>query len=170
MIQEFQGRIPTIDPLAWVHPMATVIGDVNIAAESSIWPGATLRGDEEPIIIGPRTSIQDNCTLHTYGGFKATEVGAQVTVGHNVVLHGCRIGDNCLIGIGSVILDGVEIGEGSFVAAGTLIPPGKVFPPGSFILGSPGRLVRPVRDADQASIERGWKRYTELARTYRQQG
>ena len=166
MLESYRGFIPTIAPDAWVHPASTIIGRVTVGSESSIWPGVSLRGDEEPIVIGSQTSIQDNSTIHTYGGLLPTRVGCRVTVGHNVVLHGCSIGDDCLIGMGSVLLDGVKIGDGSFVAAGSLIPPGKTFPPGSFILGSPAKRVRDVTEKDQASIRLGWTRYVEQARIY----
>ena len=167
MIHSYLGRTPHITPTAWVHPMATVIGSVTLAAEASIWPGASLRGDEEPVSVGLRSSIQDNCTLHNHGGYKPTVVGNQVTVGHNVVLHGCSIGNDCLIGMGSILLDGCEIGDDCFVAAGSLIAPRKVFPPGSFIMGHPARRVRDVTAADREAIVTGWERYAEQAKIYR---
>ena len=166
MLESYLGHFPTIASTAWVHPAASLIGQVQVGHESSIWPGASLRGDEEPIIVGAQTSIQDNCTLHTYGGLFPTRVGSRVTVGHNVVLHGCTIGDDCLIGMGSVLLDGVSIGSGSFVAAGSLIPPGKHFPEKSFILGSPAKRIRETTDKDNAAIRLGWSRYIEQARIY----
>jgi len=167
VIHDYRGRTPDISDSAFVHPAATIIGGVQIGPESSVWPGASLRGDEEPIIVGSCTSIQDNCTLHNYGGYKPTVVGDRVTVGHNVVLHGCRVGDDCLIGMSSLLLDGCEIGDGSFVAAGSLIPPRKVFPPGSFIMGHPARRIRDVTEADREAIAGGWKRYREQAAYYR---
>ena len=166
MLESYLGYYPDVASTAWVHPAATLIGQVKVGHEASIWPGASLRGDEEPIIVGAQTSVQDNCTLHTYGGLYPTRIGARVTVGHNVVLHGCAVGDDCLIGMGSVLLDGVTIGAGSFVAAGSLIPPGKSFPPGSFILGSPAKRLREVGPKEIDAIRLGWTRYVEQTRTY----
>jgi carbonic anhydrase/acetyltransferase-like protein (isoleucine patch superfamily) len=132
---------PQIADTAWVAPNATVIGDIRLAANASIWWNATLRGDNDPISIGENTNIQDGSVLHTDAGIPMN-IGANVTVGHLVMLHGCTIGDGSLIGIGSVILNRAVIGKGCIVGANTLIPEGKVFPDHVLIVGSPGKIVR----------------------------
>lgn len=132
---------PRLDPTAWVAPNATVIGDVRLAKDVSIWWNAVIRGDNDPITIGEATNIQDGSVLHTDEGVPLT-LGAGVTVGHMVMLHGCTIGDNSLIGIGSIILNGARIGRNSIVGANTLIPEGKEYPDGVLIVGSPGKVVR----------------------------
>lgn len=167
MLEPYQEHFPSVHPDAFVHAAATLIGRVEIGADSSVWPHASLRGDEEPIVVGPRSSIQDNCTLHTYEGYRATMVGAQVTVGHGVILHGATVGDNCLIGMGAILLDGVEVGEYSLIGAGTLLTPRTIIPPRSFVLGSPGKVIREVGERELKAIEGGWRRYTEQCRIYR---
>ena len=166
--ESFDGIWPTIDPTAWVHSRATVIGDVTLGAEVSIWPNATLRGDEGRIIIGPGSNIQDGSTVHLTGGMSETMVGARVTVGHNVILHGCIVEDDCLIGMGAVLLDNARIGAGSFIGAGTLIPPGKIIPPGSFVVGNPFRIIRPCGPREAEWIAHGCQHYIEQARKYRE--
>ncbi len=170
MIERYRDHDPQIDETAFVHAMATVIGQVTIGAESSIWPSASLRGDDEAIVIGARTSIQDGSVVHTYDGWSPAIVGDRCTVGHGVNLHGCTIEDECVIGIGAIVLDGAVVGRRSFVAAGSLITPRTVIPPGSFVLGSPARVVRPIGDREAAAIEKGWQRYLEQCRFYRDAG
>ena len=166
MLEDYLGHSPQVSPDAFVHASATLIGMVTVGPESTIWPHVSLRGDDEPIHIGARTSIQDNTSVHTYKDFKPTVVGDQVTVGHGVILHGCSVASNCLIGMGSILLDGVEVGEYSFVAAGTLLTPGTIIPPRSFVLGSPGKVLREVRTRELEGIEYGWKRYVEQCHIY----
>ena len=158
MIQSYRGVRPRIDPTAFVHPMATVMGDVELGPEVSVWPGAVLRGDCGPIRIGAQTSIQDGAVCHTTGGISELVVGARVTVGHCVVLHGCQIGDDCLIGMGSTLLDNARIASGSLVAAGSLILPGKVFDAG-MIGGNPAVWKRPLDARLAAMIDNGWRSY-----------
>src|SRR5688572_27413957 len=141
-LEPYKQHHPVVHPAAYVHPNATVIGDVVIDEEASIWPGAVLRGDDGPIRIGARTSIQDGSVVHMTKGLSATTVGARVTVGHNVILHGCTVEDDCLIGMGAILLDGAVIGRGSLVGAGALVTQNKVIPPGSVVLGNPGKVVR----------------------------
>ncbi len=170
MLESHDGKTPRIDPSAWIHRSAVVIGDVTLAADCSVWPNATLRGDEGRIEIGAGSNIQDGCTLHMTGGQTDTIVGERVTVGHNVILHGCVIEDDCLVGMGSLIMDDVVVGRGSFIGAGTLIPPKKVIPPGSMVFGNPFRIVRPVSQADTDWIAHAWSHYRDNARRYRDQG
>jgi carbonic anhydrase/acetyltransferase-like protein (isoleucine patch superfamily) len=146
--------------------MATLIGQVSLGAEASIWPGAVLRADDGPIIIGELTSIQDGSVVHMTEGWSTVTVGKRVTVGHNVTLHGCEVEDDCLIGMGAVILDRAVIGRGSVIGASTLIPVGKVIPPGSLVFGNPFRIVRPCGEKELAMIEQGWKAYQRRAKEY----
>jgi carbonic anhydrase/acetyltransferase-like protein (isoleucine patch superfamily) len=161
-------RRPTIDATAYVAEGARVIGDVLLAAESSVWFNAVLRGDTERISIGAGSNIQDGAILHADPGFPCS-VGAGVVTGHGAILHGCRIGDNCLIGMGAIVLNGATIGEGSIVAAGAVIPEGKEYPPGSLIMGIPGKAVRDLTDEDRQQIAEGASHYQERARIYRAQ-
>jgi carbonic anhydrase/acetyltransferase-like protein (isoleucine patch superfamily) len=144
----------------FVAPAATVIGRVTLGDAVSVWPGAVIRGDNEPIRIGARANIQEGCVLHVDAGFPL-EVGEESTIGHMVMLHGCTIGRFCLIGIGSIVLNGARIGDGSLIGAGTLIPEGKVIPPGSVVLGVPGKVIREVTDKDRARIQEGLDDYQQ---------
>src|SRR5712691_7330402 len=139
------GEKPDLAPSdqCYVADSAVVIGRVRIKAGASVWFGAVLRGDNEWIEIGDRSDVQDNCTLHTDPGFPLT-VGANSLIGHNVVLHGCSVGENSLIGMGAIVLNGAKIGKNSLVGAGALVTEGKVFPDNSLIVGSPARVLRPL--------------------------
>lgn len=137
------GKTPEISEDVFLADGSRVIGHVKIGEKSSIWFNTVIRGDIEPVVVGVGTNIQDNSTLHVGHGYPCL-VGSHVTVGHNVILHGCTVGDHCLIGMGAILLNGSEIGEYSIVAAGSLIPEGKVFPPRSLIMGSPAKVVRAV--------------------------
>jgi len=142
---------PQVDESAWVAPGAHVIGKVQLAPRASVWFGATLRGDIEPISIGERSNIQENSVLHTDVGLPLT-VGADVTVGHQVMLHGCTIGDGSLIGIQAVVLNGAVIGRGCLVGAGALVTERKVFPDGCLIIGSPARIARALTPEERAKL------------------
>jgi carbonic anhydrase/acetyltransferase-like protein (isoleucine patch superfamily) len=158
---------PQVAETAWIAPGAYVIGDVHLGEESSVWYGAVLRGDTEPIRIGARTNVQDGCVLHTDPGYPAV-VGEGCVVGHNAVVHGCEIGDNCLIGMGCTILNGAKIGDGSIVAAGAVVPEGREFPPRSLIVGIPAKHIGGVTDEQTEDIGRGASEYVERARAHRQ--
>jgi carbonic anhydrase/acetyltransferase-like protein (isoleucine patch superfamily) len=166
-IEPFERLSPRIHPLAFVHPGAHLIGDVEIGEESSIWPATVLRGDQGAIVIGARTSIQDGSVAHATQGFSQTVIGAECTVGHRVVLHGCRVGDHCLVGMGSVLLDNAELGEWCLLGAGSLVTQGKVYPPRSFLLGSPARRVREITSREAEQIDYSWRAYQDLTRRYR---
>lgn len=161
-------RRPQIDAQSWVAPNATVIGDVRLARNASIWWNATLRGDNDPISIGENSNIQDGSVLHTDAGVPLN-VGRDVTVGHLVMLHGCTIGDGSLIGIGSVLLNRCVIGRHCIVGANTLIPEGKVFPERSLIVGSPGKVVRQLSDEEVAGLAHSAAHYVENWQRYQRE-
>jgi carbonic anhydrase/acetyltransferase-like protein (isoleucine patch superfamily) len=166
-LEPYKGKRPALHPTAFVHAAATLIGDVEVGAESSIWPGAVLRADDGAIRIGARTSVQDGSVVHMTKGLSSTRVGDRVTVGHNVILHGCTVEDDCLIGMGAILLDNCVIGRGSLVGAGALVTAGKVIPPGSLVLGNPARILRPCGEKETAMIEHGWREYVARTAEYR---
>lgn len=151
MIIPFNGTTPTIHDSVFVAPGAYLIGDIQIGKDSTIWFNAVLRGDEGPVTIGEKCSIQDNTTIHLYEGCPVV-IGDGVTVGHNVILHGCKIGSRTIIGMGSTILDNVEIGEECIIGANTLLTSGVKIPPRSLVVGSPGKVVRELKEKDLQMI------------------
>jgi len=176
-ILPYQGMEPKMDRTAWIAPGATVIGDVEIGKESSVWFGCVVRGDVHAIRIGERTNIQDLSMIHVthHKGDERkmdgsdghpTLIGDDVTVGHRVMLHGCTIEDGCLIGMSATILDGAVIGRESIVGAGALVTGGKTFPPRSLIIGSPARAVRTLNDKEVEELYASAKRYVAFAGTY----
>ena len=167
MQEPFEGHQPQIDPDAFVHAAAVVIGEVTLGALSSVWPTATLRGDDGPIRIGTRTSIQDGTVIHNTEGLSTTTVGDRVTVGHRVILHGCTVGDDCIIGMGCIILDNAVVEPGCIVGAGALIPPGKRVKAGTVVIGNPMRVLRTCTPADHESIEFSWREYVKRVGQYR---
>ena len=162
MIQPFEGVWPEIDETAFVHPKATVIGKVFIGPRATIWPGAVLRGDEGKIVIGADSNIQDGAVCHSTNGLSEVEVGERVTVGHNAILHGCKVGSDTLIGMGSIVLDRAIIGDGVLLGAGSLVPMGKRIPDGQLAMGNPAKVVREMKDMDRHYLDLGVKRYVEL--------
>ena len=157
---------PTLDPESWIAPNAVVMADVEMAKNSSVWWNCTVRGDTDKIIIGENSNIQDGSVVHTNRGI-VVRIGKGVTVGHMVMLHGCTIGDNCLIGMGAVLLNHSVIGRDSIVAAHTLVPEGKVFPERSLIMGVPGKVVRQLTDDEVANLPASAERYVRNWRRYR---
>lgn len=145
-------KAPLLGAEVWIAPSATVIGDVVLGAQSSVWFGALVRGDVFPIRIGARTNLQDNAIVHVTGGKSATRIGDDVTVGHAAIVHGCTVGDRCLIGMGAIVLDDAVIEDDCIVAAGALVPPRAVIPRGSLVIGRPAKVQRAVTDADRAAI------------------
>jgi carbonic anhydrase/acetyltransferase-like protein (isoleucine patch superfamily) len=145
LVISVNGHDPQVDDSAWVAPTAAVVGQVRLGPRVSVWYGATLRAEFEPIEIGEGSNVQDNVTIHVDPGFPAT-IGKGVTIGHNVVLHGCTVEDGCLIGMGAVVLNGARIGAGSLVAAGAVVPQGAVIPPRSLVAGVPGKVRRELTD------------------------
>ncbi|MEY2780428.1 MAG: hypothetical protein RL307_132 [Pseudomonadota bacterium] len=156
---------PQVDDTAWIAPSAQVMGAVHLHAHSSVWFGAVIRGDNEPVTVGEGSNIQDGAMLHSDYGLPLT-VGKNVTVGHKVTLHGCQIGDNTLIGMDAVVLNGAVIGKNCVVAAGSLVTEGKSFPDGSMIMGSPAKAVRELEPAFIERIEKSAKSYVANAQRF----
>lgn len=148
-LYNIDGHAPQIAEDSWVAPDANLIGRVVLEDGASVWFGATLRGDNEPIVIGAGSNVQENCVMHTDIGYPLT-VGAGCTIGHKVMLHGCTLGANTLIGMGATVLNGARIGDNCLIGAGALITEGKEIPDGSLVMGAPGRVVRQL---DAAAIE-----------------
>lgn len=165
-IYQLNDTSPNLAGSAWVAPSADIIGDVRLAQHASVWFNAVLRGDNDPIIIGAGSNIQDGCVLHTDMGAPVT-LGAQVTVGHKAMLHGCTVGNNSLIGINAVVLNHACIGNNCLVGAGALVTENKQFPDDCLILGSPAKVVRNLTDAEIAALHDSAQHYIEKAQRYR---
>lgn len=166
LILPYRGRRPRLSESAWVAPGASVIGDVELGDEVSVWYGCVLRGDVHHIRIGARTNIQDLSVLHVTRDRFATEVGAEVTIGHRAVVHGCRVGDGALVGIGAVVLDGAVIGEEALVGAGAVVPPGAVVPDRTLVLGTPARPTRELSAEEIVEQRARTLTYVELSREH----
>ncbi|MFJ9041678.1 gamma carbonic anhydrase family protein [Streptomyces sp. NPDC102406] len=160
------GKEPAVDPEAFTAPTSVVIGEVTLRAGASLWYGAVLRADAGPIGIGADSNVQDNCTVHGDPGFPVS-VGERVSVGHNAVLHGCTVEDDCLIGMGATVLNGAVIGAGSLVAAQALVPQGMVVPPGSLVAGVPAKVRRELTQEEREGITLNGTLYVELAKAHR---
>ncbi|UNL85687.1 gamma carbonic anhydrase family protein [Priestia koreensis] len=160
MLISYKEHTPRIHESVFVAPGAYLIGDITIGEQSTVWFNAVLRGDEDAIVIGKRCSIQDNATIHLFEGSPVV-IEDDVTVGHNVILHGCKIGKRSIIGMGSTILDGAEIGEECIIGANTLIPSGKKIPPRSLVVGSPGKVVREIGEKDVELINLSINTYVQ---------
>ncbi|TJZ59214.1 gamma carbonic anhydrase family protein [Streptomyces piniterrae] len=167
LISQVGGDEPTIDPAAFTAPTSVVLGDVTMAAGSSVWYHAVLRADCGPIVLGADSNIQDNCTVHVDPGFPVT-VGERVSVGHNAVLHGCTVEDDVLVGMGATVLNGAHIGAGSLVAAQALVPQGMRVPPGSLVAGVPAKVKRELTDEEREVIRLNAAMYLELAARHRE--
>jgi Carbonic anhydrases/acetyltransferases, isoleucine patch superfamily len=166
MIRPFQNIEPKIHESAFIAENAVVIGDVEIGAEASIWYNCVLRGDVNFIRIGERANIQDGTIIHVSREDHPTVVETEVTVGHSVTLHGCRIERGSLIGIGATVLDGAIVGANSLVAAGSLVTPNTVIPPRSFVLGAPARVKRELSDEEVENLQKFWRNYVSLIKLY----
>ena len=166
MLVTFDGVAPTLDPTAFVAPNATLIGRVTLAAGASVFYGAVVRGDTDSISIGAGSNVQDNVSMHTDAGIRLL-VGSGVSIGHNAVVHGCIIEDDCLIGMGSIILNRAVIGKGSLVAAGAVVLEDTVIPPGSLVAGVPAKVRRQLTDQEQAGVRLNASHYVELAAQHR---
>jgi carbonic anhydrase/acetyltransferase-like protein (isoleucine patch superfamily) len=166
-ILPYDGKSPSIAPSAWLAPGAVVVGDVRIGEGSSVWFQSVVRGDVNHVRIGARTNIQDLSMVHVTGGTHPCLVGDDVTVGHRVVLHGCTVGDRCLVGIGAIVLDGAVLEPESMVGAGALVPPGFVVPSGKLVLGAPAKVRRDLTAEERAFFLDSAARYARYAATYR---
>ena len=166
MIYPFNGKYPSIHPSVFIADFATITGDVTIGAESSVWFNTVIRGDVAPTVIGNKTNIQDLCVLHQSPN-NPLLLEDNVTIGHQVTLHGCTIRKGALVGMGSLVLDGAEVGEGAFIGAGSLVPPGKVIPPSVLALGRPAKVIRELRDDDKQDMERIIREYAEKSEYYK---
>ena len=159
------SRLKQVGTLGFVAPNASIIGDVELHEDCSIWFNATLRADCAGIVIGKRSNVQDGSVIHVDFGLP-TIIGEKVTIGHLAMLHGCTIASNVLIGMSATILNGAEIGENCIIGAGALVPEGRKIPPNSVVLGTPGRVVRQVNQGDLEYIQHGAELYVTLAKQY----
>ncbi|OJY29368.1 MAG: gamma carbonic anhydrase family protein [Rhodobacterales bacterium 65-51] len=166
MIYELDGVAPQIAPDAWVAPDANLIGKVVLEARASVWFGVTMRGDNEEIRVGAGSNVQENCVLHTDMGYPLI-IGANCTIGHKAMLHGCIIGDGSLIGMGATVLNGAKIGKGCLIGAGALITEGKEIPDGSLVMGAPGKVVRQLDEAARARLLKSAEGYRANAARFR---
>ncbi|GGS97590.1 gamma carbonic anhydrase family protein [Streptomyces chromofuscus] len=167
LITGIGGKEPRVPQEAFVAPTAAVIGDVTLGAGTSVWYGAVLRGDVERISVGADSNVQDNCTLHADPGFPVS-VGERVSIGHNAVVHGATVEDDCLIGMGATVLNGAVIGAGSLVAAQALVPQGMVVPPGSLVAGVPAKVRRMLSEEEREGITLNGTMYAELGKAHQE--
>jgi carbonic anhydrase/acetyltransferase-like protein (isoleucine patch superfamily) len=165
LLVQYDGARPNVAPDAWVAETAVVLGNVELGSGANIWYGAVLRGDKDRIVVGARSNVQDNATVHLDPGFPAI-VGSGVTIGHNAIVHGCTVEDNCLIGMGSTILSGARIGRDSIVGANALVTEGKDIPPGSLVIGVPAKVVRQLTPEEIEGIRRNAAGYYEHSRGF----
>lgn len=165
-VYQLDQLVPRVADTAWVADSAQVVGNVDLAENTSIWFNVVMRGDNEALRVGRGSNIQDGSVVHSDPGFPVT-LGENVTVGHRVMLHGCTVGDGSLIGIGAVVLNGAKIGRNCLVGASSLVTEGKEFPDGSMIMGSPAKVVRPLTNEQIAGLQRAAKHYVENARRFR---
>ncbi len=165
--EPFGALFPMVDPSAFVHASAQLLGDVTLGPRVSVWPGVVLRGDQGAIRIGEETNLQDLTVAHATGGRSRVILGARVTVGHRVILHGCTVEDDCLVGMGSILLDNCHIEPWCIIGAGAVVPVGMRIPSGSLVLGTPGRVARPLREKDVEQIRMGKQAYLDIADVYR---
>lgn len=159
MWQSLGGVAPTVHESAYVHPQATLIGDVTLEAESSVWPGTVLRGDEGPIVLRAGANVQDNAVCH-----ETVEIGRSATIGHGAIIHRCTIGERALVGMNAVVLDGTTVGDGAIVAAGSVVTEDTDVPPGSLVAGTPASVVR--EDVGETGWAAAGEHYVELSRRY----
>jgi carbonic anhydrase/acetyltransferase-like protein (isoleucine patch superfamily) len=170
MLLPFNNIAPQVDLTAYVQSSARVIGDVHLGADASVWFNVVIRADVHHVRIGCRTNVQDNSTIHVTRGRWPTIVGEDVTIGHGVILHGCTIGNRCLIGIGAIVLDGCEVGDECLIGAGALLTPGTKIAAGHLVLGSPAKAARRLKAVEREHIRQSAQNYVERAGQYRVHG
>ena len=166
-ILPYRGVWPTIDPSAFVAPDAIIVGDVTVGPHASVWFGAVIRGDVAAVRIGAHSNVQDTCVLHADDGAPCV-IGEDCTLGHGAIVHGATLGDRVLVGMNATVLTGATLREDTIVAAGTVLPEGKAIPAGQLVMGLPGRVVRPITEAERERILRGSTNYQAYARDYAQ--
>jgi carbonic anhydrase/acetyltransferase-like protein (isoleucine patch superfamily) len=166
IVRPYGGAEPRLGLRVFVAENVTLIGDVVLGDDASIWYGAVLRGDVHSIAVGARTNIQDNCVVHVTSGIHPVNIAEEVTIGHGVIVHGCTIGRGALIGMGSRILDGAVIGEQALVGAGALVPEGMHVPPRTLVVGVPARVKRDLTQEELARLDQSWKNYVEYKEKY----
>ncbi|MFB1482712.1 gamma carbonic anhydrase family protein [Corallococcus sp. RDP092CA] len=166
-LRPFRGVSPRVHPSCFVEDSAQVVGDVELGEDSSIWFNSVLRGDVNSIRIGKRTNIQDLTMVHVTSQGDATTVGDDCTVGHRVILHGCLVGHRVLVGMGAILMDGVEVGDDCIIGAGTLLTPGTKIPPGMLVVGSPGKVKRPLHDGEREFLVQSALHYVHVAAEHR---
>ena len=166
MIKEYKGIEPKIDETAFIAESADVVGQVTIERNANIWYGTVLRGDDNYITVGENTNIQDGSIVHISEKFP-TIIGNNVTVGHKSIIHGCEIGDNTLIGMGSIVLDGAKVGEFTLLGAGSLVPPGKEIPSGVLAMGSPAKVIRELSQEEKENLTKSALKYVKLANNHK---
>ena len=166
MIKEYKGIEPKIDETAFIAESADVVGQVTIERNANIWYGSVLRGDDNYITVGENTNIQDGSIVHISEKFP-TIIGNNVTVGHKSIIHGCEIGDNTLIGMGSIVLDGAKVGESTLLGAGSLVPPGKEIPSGVLAMGSPAKVIRELSNEEKENLTNSALKYVKLANNHK---
>jgi carbonic anhydrase/acetyltransferase-like protein (isoleucine patch superfamily) len=165
-IYALDGVAPDISPdIGWIAPTAVLVGNVNLGADVGVWFGVVMRGDIEPITIGARSNVQENCVLHTDKGFALT-IGENCTIGHSAIIHGCSIGDNTLIGMGATVLNGAKIGKNCLIGANALITEGKEIPDNSLVVGAPGKVIRTLDEAAIAELSASAERYVKNAKRF----
>ncbi|SEA49878.1 Carbonic anhydrase or acetyltransferase, isoleucine patch superfamily [Desulfuromusa kysingii] len=167
MLHKYQGLSPKLDPTVFCAASAEIIGDVVIGVDSSVWFQVVIRGDVNSIHIGDRSNIQDGTVIHVTHDIYPTIIGDDVTVGHNVILHGCKIGNRCLIGMGAIVLDGAEVADDAMVAAGALVTPGTSIPSGTLYAGAPARFKRHLSEKEVDDLKQSAKHYVHYAENYK---
>lgn len=166
MVKDYQGISPKIDSTVFIAESADIIGKVTIEKNANIWYNVVIRADEQDIIIGENTNIQDGSVVHV-GNESTTVIGKNVTVGHKALIHGCKIGDNTLIGMGSIVLDNAEIGDYTLLGAGSLVPPGKKIPSGVLAMGSPAKVIRELSNEEKENLIKSALKYIETANNHK---
>lgn len=166
ILRPYDGKSPRLGERVFVAENAALIGDVELGDDCSIWYSATIRADINAVRIGPRTNVQDNCTIHVTHLEWPTIIGADVTIGHGAIVHGCTVERGALIGMGSRVLDGAIVGESALVGAGALVPEGMKVPPRTLVVGVPARVKRPLTEEELARLEQSWKNYVEYKDKY----